>query len=96
MFNFTKKGDLRNDNDPNLTYEGENNVLIQQASNFLISVRGKGWNAFENASPLGTAAFLKNGERILGLLKCNWSCVGDALNPDSELVLFQKFLNLNS
>lgn len=57
-------GDLRNDNDPNCTYEGENNVLIQQTSNWLLGVRSRGYDAFGVASPLGTAAFLKDFERI--------------------------------
>ncbi|XP_067621939.1 peroxisomal acyl-coenzyme A oxidase 3 isoform X2 [Eurosta solidaginis] len=55
-----KLGDLRNDHDPSVTYEGDNNVLGQQASNWLL----RQWNGTVE-SPIGTANFLKNREEIL-------------------------------
>lgn len=63
----SKLGELRNDHDPSLTYEGDNNVLGQQASNWLL----RQWN--DNIeSPVGTANFIKNRENIL---KQNWEDV---------------------
>lgn len=62
---MARLGELRNDNDPNCTYEGENNVLLQQASNWMLSLRKSGYQAFGKVSPLGTVSFLVDGERIL-------------------------------
>lgn len=56
----SKLGDLRNDHDPSVTYEGDNNVLGQQASNWLL----RQWNSTVE-SPVGTANFLKNRDDIL-------------------------------
>ncbi|XP_032591643.1 peroxisomal acyl-coenzyme A oxidase 3 isoform X2 [Drosophila grimshawi] len=60
----TGLGDLRNDNDANCTYEGENNTLIQQASNWLISLRRSNTN-FVDVSPLETVSFLSDMNVIL-------------------------------
>uniref|UniRef100_A0A1B6L293 Acyl-coenzyme A oxidase n=1 Tax=Graphocephala atropunctata TaxID=36148 RepID=A0A1B6L293_9HEMI len=50
-------GELRNNNDSNCTYEGENNVLQQQASNWLLRLwRRRGSAQFP--SPLGSVSFL--------------------------------------
>lgn len=65
------------------TYEGENNILIQQTSNFLISLRAKGWKSFENFSALKTVEFLKDGEEILAS-KWSWKTVNEALDVESE------------
>lgn len=58
-------GDLRNDNDPNMTYEGENNVLLQQTSNWLLGVRRRGYSAFKTSSPLESADFLVDFDRLI-------------------------------
>lgn len=60
----TGLGDLRNDNDANCTYEGENNTLIQQASNWLINLRRSNAN-FVEVSPLETVAFLSDMDALL-------------------------------
>lgn len=53
-------GELRNNHDATVTYEGDNNVLGQQASNWLL----KQWNGVVE-SPLGTVDFLNRSDEIL-------------------------------
>lgn len=53
-------GELRNNHDPCCTYEGDNNVLGQQTSNWLV----RQWdNGVEN--PSGTAEFIDRRDNIL-------------------------------
>lgn len=58
-------GDLRNSTDPSVTYEGDNHVLPQQTSNWLLrqwaSLQEKG----QLCSPLGSCDFLQDHRTIL-------------------------------
>lgn len=58
-------GDLRNVSDPCVTYEGDNNVLVQQTSNWLL----RQWTTLlqdgKLSSPLDTCSFLKQHQKIL-------------------------------
>jgi len=59
--------DLRIANDANCTYEGDNNILIQQTSNWLLNI----WSNLLHGNtsccdtPLGTIVFLKDATTIL-------------------------------
>lgn len=75
-------GDLRNDNDANCTYEGENNTLIQQASNWLIGLRRNKAN-FSNSSPMESVAFLSDMDNILQS-KLDVRTSQEALEPKSK------------
>lgn len=59
--------DLRNANDANCTYEGDNNVLIQQTSNWLLNIWSNLLNGNKSCcdTPLGTVEFLKDADFIL-------------------------------
>ncbi|XP_012272767.1 peroxisomal acyl-coenzyme A oxidase 3 isoform X2 [Orussus abietinus] len=63
----SRLGDIRADHDATCTYEGENNVLIQQASNWLLNQWQNVIDGKAVLSPLGSADFLTNAEGILRL-----------------------------
>lgn len=58
-------GDIRNDHDANLTYEGENHVLIQQTTNWLLKFLPAIENKEKITTPMGSADFLTNYYDIL-------------------------------
>lgn len=80
----SRLGDIRDDNDANCTYEGENNVLIQQTSNWLLTQWANVIKGQAVPSPLNTADFLVNAEQILNT-KFNQTTVEGVLKPESMI-----------
>lgn len=54
---------MRTDHDPLCTYEGDNNVLGQQASNWLL----RQWSSKELETPIGSVKFLEQRGELLAL-----------------------------
>ncbi|KAG1663902.1 Peroxisomal acyl-coenzyme A oxidase 3 [Nymphon striatum] len=58
-------GSLRNDNDANCTYEGDNNVLLQQTSNYLLAFYALKMQGKKVSSPIGSVNFINDMDEVL-------------------------------
>ncbi|KAL0894261.1 hypothetical protein ABMA27_014264 [Loxostege sticticalis] len=58
-------GDIRSNHEPTVTYEGDNNVLSQQAGNWLLRQYASARAQAAVDSPIGTVTFLADHARIL-------------------------------
>ncbi|XP_074555214.1 peroxisomal acyl-coenzyme A oxidase 3 [Halichoeres trimaculatus] len=86
---MNRLGDLRSDNDPNCTYEGDNNVLLQQTSNYLLSwLQAKHHDGAQIQSPLHTVDFLDDHQNILQT-KFSASTLEECLEPSVCVSAYQ-------
>lgn len=81
-------GDIRNDNDANCTYEGENSLLVQQASNWLLGVWARRRQLTADDSPLGTLGFLDNVDQLLQET-CPWNTIEDIIEPTNIIHMYK-------
>ncbi|XP_014841566.1 PREDICTED: peroxisomal acyl-coenzyme A oxidase 3 [Poecilia mexicana] len=85
---MNRLGDLRDDNDPNCTYEGDNNVLLQQTSNYLLNLfHAKLHNDVPIQSPFHTVDFLDNYLKHLES-KFTATTVEDCMEPEVSLAAY--------
>ncbi|ESO97330.1 hypothetical protein LOTGIDRAFT_159357 [Lottia gigantea] len=88
-FKVNRLGDIRNDNDPNCTYEGDNNVILQQTSNYILGMA----ETFKNTkgkfeTPLGSLSFLSDIHSILKS-KFKASSPTDCCQPQVALAAYK-------
>ncbi|XP_011506012.1 PREDICTED: peroxisomal acyl-coenzyme A oxidase 3 [Ceratosolen solmsi marchali] len=81
----SRLGTIKQEHDANCTYEGENNVLIQQASNWLLNQYSIVLNGKSILSPLESLTFLENIDDIMKL-RFNYQTVDEALQPENLLM----------
>nr|CAD7574923.1 unnamed protein product [Timema californicum] len=83
-------GDLRNSNDACCTYEGENSVLIQQTSNWLLQLWSRRDDKSQGpiTSPLGSVDFLSKAQEILAT-RFSASTKEMAVRPETLLAAYE-------
>lgn len=83
FFSVAGIGDIRNDHDANLTYEGENHVLIQQTSNWLLKIWPEILKGVKISTPMKSANFLTNALSILKNTRIRPRSVEELCLPES-------------
>ncbi|XP_013145938.1 PREDICTED: peroxisomal acyl-coenzyme A oxidase 3-like [Papilio polytes] len=81
-------GELRNDNDANCTYEGENSLLLQQASNWLLQLWPRRAQLAPADHPLASLAFLPAADRTIATT-CPWTKLEDIIEPANLIEMFK-------
>lgn len=87
-FGVNRLGVLRNDNDPNCTYEGDNNVILQQTSNYLLSLLDKLSSGEKIDSPLESVNFLNDMKNILSS-RFTPTSVAQCMDPEVSVNAFR-------
>uniref|UniRef100_A0A4X2M5A4 Acyl-coenzyme A oxidase n=1 Tax=Vombatus ursinus TaxID=29139 RepID=A0A4X2M5A4_VOMUR len=86
---MNRLGDIRNDNDPNCTYEGDNNILLQQTSNYLLNyITDRHQDKTHIESPLESVNFLEDFKDVLGQ-KFKISRVEDCMDSSVSLAAYK-------
>ncbi|XP_053716978.1 peroxisomal acyl-coenzyme A oxidase 3 isoform X1 [Synchiropus splendidus] len=89
---MSRLGEFRNDNDPSCTYEGDNNVLLQQTSNYLLGViEAKKRKGGRIESPLHTVDFLDDFHKIVGT-KFTAKTAEECMDPAVSLAAYKWLL----
>lgn len=94
---YSRLGHLRSEADPSLTYEGDNNVLIQQSAGFVMKTLHKKLAGKEVQSPFGTCSFLSRYEpERLSNLRARTENAKDLLDDKLQLEIFEDLLSLTA
>ncbi|CAG5128415.1 unnamed protein product, partial [Candidula unifasciata] len=81
-------GEIRNDHDPNNTFEGDNNVILQQTSLYLLSFLEDATSGRSIKTPLGSVNFLSDLPRRLQS-KFTAGSIAECLDPTVTLEAYK-------
>ncbi|XP_013380752.1 peroxisomal acyl-coenzyme A oxidase 3-like [Lingula anatina] len=88
-FKVNRLGEIRDDNDPNCTYEGDNNVLLQQTSNYILGkLQAKQQKGTPISSPLESVNFINDMDKVLQA-KFTATSMREVLNPTVSLAAYE-------